>query len=95
MTGNALLSFDSATPATTTALTISGIGAESILGIDIRPATRALYGLGSAGNLYVINRVTGNAGSRARTGLAGPSGHGCPRGGAPPPRARTITGAGS
>jgi len=61
-TTNSLISFDSATPGTISApIAITGIGAETIFDIDIRPATQALYGLGSAGNLYIINRTTGVA----------------------------------
>jgi hypothetical protein len=60
-TGNALLSFDSATPGTTSVVLISGIGGDQIIGIDVRPATRQLYGLSSTSNLYVIDALTGNA----------------------------------
>ena len=60
-TGNTLLSFDSATPGTTSAVAITGSGSEQILGIDFRPATRQLFGLGSASNLYLIDVLTGNA----------------------------------
>ncbi len=35
--------------------------AETILGIDFRPATGDLYGLGSTSQLYIINEVTGRA----------------------------------
>lgn len=60
---NALVSFDSATPGATSApVPISGLAAgETILGIDIRPTTRQLFGLGSANNLYTINPLTGTA----------------------------------
>jgi hypothetical protein len=63
---NSLLSFDSATPGTVTAVAVSGLGAgESLIGIDFRPATGALYGLtldgASAGRLYVLNAETGAA----------------------------------
>jgi hypothetical protein len=61
-TANSLVTFDSATPGTvSSALAITGIGTESILDIDIRPANGLLYGLGSAGNLYSINTTTGQA----------------------------------
>lgn len=62
-TTNALVSFDSATPGTSSAaVAITGLAAgESILGIDVRPATGAIYGLGSAGNLYTLNATTGSA----------------------------------
>ena len=60
---NRLLSFDAAQPGTLTAsVAITGIQAgENMLGIDFRPATGQLYGLGSTGRLYVIHPVTGVA----------------------------------
>ena len=62
-TTNVLLSFDSATPGTvTTIAAITGLQAgENILGIDLRPATGQLYGLGSTSRLYTISPVTGTA----------------------------------
>jgi Domain of unknown function (DUF4394) len=45
--GNSLWLFDTATPGTMTAVPITGLGAgEAMYGIDRRPATGALYGLG-------------------------------------------------
>jgi hypothetical protein len=59
---NNLLTFDSATPGTASSVTITGLqSSESILGIDLRPATGQLYGLGSTSRLYTINPVTGAA----------------------------------
>ncbi|HTV03521.1 MAG TPA: DUF4394 domain-containing protein [Luteitalea sp.] len=60
---NALMSFSSGAPGTTTTpVTITGLqGGESLLGIDIRPATGGLYGLGSTGRIYLVDRVTGLA----------------------------------
>ncbi len=62
-TGNELLSFDTANPGTITATTaITGLQPnENIRAIDFRPATGALYGLGSTSRLYLINRRTGAA----------------------------------
>jgi hypothetical protein len=60
-TSNVLLRFDSATPGATTSVAIAGLGGEQILGIDFRPATKQLFGLGSASNLYIIDALTGNA----------------------------------
>ncbi len=61
-TANRLVTFDSATPGTTSpAIPITGIGAETIFDIDRRPANGLLYGFGSAGNLYVIDPITGAA----------------------------------
>ena len=57
-----LISFDSATPGTITTVAITGLqGGETLLGIDQRPATGQLYGLGSTSRLYVINPTTGVA----------------------------------
>jgi hypothetical protein len=60
---NQLSSFDSAAPATlTNTLTVSGLqGGESLLGIDFRPKTAALFALGSSGRLYTISLATGAA----------------------------------
>jgi hypothetical protein len=62
-TNGLLISFDSATPGTlTTQVALTGLAAgETILGIDIRPATGALYGLGSANSLYSIDATTAAA----------------------------------
>jgi hypothetical protein len=62
-TTNVLLTFDSATPGTIAAsVGITGLQAgESILGIDLRPATGQLYALGSTSRLYTINPLTGAA----------------------------------
>ena len=60
---NGIITFDSSTPGTTSAVVpVTGIGmAESLLGIDYRPTTRELFGIGSSNNLYVINPATGLA----------------------------------
>src|SRR5206468_8811104 len=54
---NQLVAFDSGAPGTIQAtLPITGLqSGESILGIDFRPGTGQLYGLGSSNRLYVIN----------------------------------------
>ena len=47
---------------TETTVTVSGLTAgTSLVGIDVRPATGVLYGLGSDGQLYGVNRSTGTA----------------------------------
>src|SRR4029079_12679763 len=58
-----LVTFDSATPATTSnPVAVTGLAAsESLLRIDFPPATGQLYGLGSTGQLYTINATTGAA----------------------------------
>jgi hypothetical protein len=62
-TTNQLGTFDSATPwMTSTPMAISALAAnEGILGIDLRPSTGVLYGLGSAGNPHTLDTATGNA----------------------------------
>lgn len=62
-TTNALVRFDSASPLNGSApVFITGLFAnEQILGIDLRPATGALFGLGSSGSLYTLNASTGAA----------------------------------
>jgi len=59
---NKLLSFSAKNPTASTATNITGLQAgETILGIDFRPATGELYGVGSTSRLYVINKQTGAA----------------------------------
>lgn len=60
--GTALTSFDSTTPgAATVPVAITGLGNETLLDIDIRPATLELYGVGNLGNVYTIDPATGAA----------------------------------
>jgi hypothetical protein len=58
-----LVTFDSATPGTaSTPVSVTGLGgSETLLGIDYRPATGQLFGLGSTGQIYTINATTGAA----------------------------------
>lgn len=62
---NTLLRFDSATPATTTALPLSGLTVgDTMVDIDFRPATGVLYDLAVNGNttrLYSIDIRGGSA----------------------------------
>lgn len=60
---NELVQFNDARPDRLLArVAISGLAAgETILGIDVRPATGQLYGVSSASQLYVINAATGAA----------------------------------
>ena len=62
-TTGVLETFDSAAPGTVlTGVAVTGLQAgETLLGIDRRPATGVLYGLGSTSRLYVINSATGAA----------------------------------
>jgi hypothetical protein len=76
-TGN-LVTFDSATPGSIlTSVAPTGLQpSEVLLGIDFRPATGGLYGLGSTSRLYLVNPVTGavtqvgSAGAFALSGTA-------------------------
>src|SRR6188768_1192247 len=58
-----LIRFDVNTPGTlNSTTTITGLVAgDAIVGIDYRPATGELFGLGSQSRLYVINTTTGVA----------------------------------
>ncbi|MFM9956925.1 MAG: DUF4394 domain-containing protein [Phycisphaerales bacterium] len=60
---NVLVSFDSSTPGTIGGtVAVSGLQAgENLLGIDLRPATGQVIGLGSSNRLYSINTITGAA----------------------------------
>ena len=60
---NRLVSFNRDTPGTIiTNVQITGLMAgESVLGIDVRPADRLLYALGSSGRIYTINAASGAA----------------------------------
>lgn len=61
--GNRLVTFDSATPGATGApVALTGILAgTSLIGLDLRPSTGVLYGLGGDGSLYSLNSTTGAA----------------------------------
>jgi hypothetical protein len=54
---NRLVSFTTNQPRTL--LSNQRIKGEKLLGIDFRPATGELYGLGLSGHLYMVNRLTG------------------------------------
>lgn len=59
---NGLFTFDTATPGSNGGLvTVTGLGGQSLLSIDYRPNTVALYGLGSGGTLFILNPLTGVA----------------------------------
>jgi uncharacterized protein DUF4394 len=61
--GTSFVKFNSATPGTiisTTTITGLQVG-ETILGIDFRPCTSQLFGLGSTSRLYTIDSATGAA----------------------------------
>lgn len=59
---NNLLIFNLTTPASPVTKAITGLQAgETVLGIDMRPATGQLYALGSSSRLYTINMASGAA----------------------------------
>ena len=60
---NRLVLFNVATPGTILRnVAVTGLApGDTLLGIDVRPATGQLYGLGQSGRLYVIDPVTGVA----------------------------------
>ena len=62
-TANSLLRFDSAEPGTIlSTIAVSGLQVgENLLGIDFRPASGQLYGLGSTSRLYTIDLTSGVA----------------------------------
>lgn len=68
-TNNQLISFSSNNPLGATApMAITGLNAgATLLGIDFRPATGELYGMGNDSQLYRINRFNGSA-----TAVGGP-----------------------
>jgi hypothetical protein len=56
---NDLLTFDSATPEDLVAGgAITGLGGQDLVGIDVRPATNQLYGVGNFGGIFTINPTT-------------------------------------
>ena len=61
--GTELARFHSATPGTILgAVTVTGLQpAETLVGIDVRPADGQLYGVGSTSRLYLLNAITGAA----------------------------------
>lgn len=59
---NNLHIFNFLSPGTPVTKAISGLQpAETVLGIDMRPATGQLFALGATGRIYVINTTTGTA----------------------------------
>lgn len=58
-----IVTFDTATPGTaSTPVAVTGLGiSETLLGIDYRPVTGQLFGLGSTGQLYTLDATTGAA----------------------------------
>src|SRR5262245_21064529 len=65
LSGANLLSFDTAASATVTTTAITGVAlGETLVGLDVRPATGQLYALGinaagTAGTLYLVPKIGG------------------------------------
>jgi hypothetical protein len=61
--GDSIVSFDSSLPGSISSpVMVTGLGSgETLLGIDLRPATGELYGLSSLSRLYTINPSSGAA----------------------------------
>src|SRR4051794_34910530 len=73
--GTNLVRFDSSTPNSATTVAVSGLqAAETLVGIDLRPANALLYGVGSTNRIYTINPLTGAATQVGAAGAFGLSG---------------------
>src|SRR5437879_1574205 len=72
LASNTLFFFDSAAPDRTLGkIKVRGLARhESLVGIDFRPSTGQLYGVGDSSRLYVIDPTTGNASALDTTGAA-------------------------
>ncbi len=62
---NELVLFADDAPARARVVALSGVQGR-LLGIDLRPANKTLYGVGADGTIYVIDPATGAARSQAR-----------------------------
>lgn len=68
--GTGLTLFSSTTPATTGQVRmIQGLMGETLVGIDVRPATGMLYGLGNMGGIFTISLAQGEANATRVAGL--------------------------
>lgn len=59
--GQQLVTFDSQTRSIGSSVAISGLGGDSLIGIDFRPSTGELYGFSSGNRFFKINTATGAA----------------------------------
>lgn len=67
---NNLNMFNPTNPASVLTRVITGMaGGETVLGMDLRPATGQLYALGSTGQIYTVNMTTGFAAAVGATPL--------------------------
>ena len=70
-TGNVLLGFDAASPGTVTPRPIVGLGTgETVVGIDVRPATGEVIGIGLAGTVGRVLRIDPTTGQATPIGSA-------------------------
>lgn len=59
---NQLARFDSATPGTSTTVSITGLAAgDRLIGIDYRPSNNLMYGVSLSNQIYTVNELTGAA----------------------------------
>lgn len=69
--GNTLFDFDTSAPAVSNVRAITNLQAgETLYGVDYRPASGTLYGLGTSGRLYVLDTRTGVATLASTLGTA-------------------------
>src|SRR5207249_1823786 len=67
--GSGLAQFDTGATGVVTSVPITGLQAgETIVGLDVRPATQQIYGVGSTSRLYTLDPLTGAA---TQVGTAG------------------------
>ena len=59
--GQQLVTFDSVARSIASNVQISGLGGDTLIGIDFRPSTGELYGFSSGNQFYKINTATGAA----------------------------------
>lgn len=59
--GQQLVTFDSDSRTIDSAVAVTGLGSDSLLGIDFRPSTGELYGMSTGNRFFKINTATGAA----------------------------------
>ncbi|MDT7935167.1 MAG: DUF4394 domain-containing protein [Sphingomonadaceae bacterium] len=70
--GNGLTVFESTAPgAIGQVRSVTGLGGQTLLGIDVRPANGLLYGLGSGGGIFSIDLSRGGAAASLRSTISG------------------------
>ena len=75
LTDNALAAFDTANPAAALAPTpITGLGADTLVGVDVRPQNGVLYGLGvnATADTATLYAIAPGAGTATATAVGGP-----------------------